>query len=251
MIDFHSHILPGIDDGAADMETSLTMLKKAYSDGIDKVVSTSHIYIGDESDIDKFLLKRNKAYDDLCEAMAKDGGKFPEDRLGAEVYLRSHIGRYESVSRLAIQGTDYILLEMPMHKSWRQEHFEAIYNITTLGLKPIMAHIERYLRYRNDFHNLKSLGALFQVNADSFLHKSLRKELLNLFYDGYLHLLGSDMHNLTERPNRLREAYDIIAERFGKEFADYPRNNAKTVFANAVPENAKLPKLGFFDKLKL
>ncbi len=251
MIDFHSHILPEVDDGARNVEMSLEMLKNAYRDGIETVVATSHIYMGDESDIDKFLERRNAAYDILCNAMAKDGGKFPEIRLGAEVHVRRHIGRFESVPRLAIGGTDYILLEMPMHRRWHQEHFEAIYNLTTLGLKPIMAHIDRYFSNRNDFENLKAVGAIFQVNADAFLYKSVRKEMLKLYYDGYIHLLGSDMHNLRERPNRLKEAYDIISEKFGAEFAEYPMRSAKAVLNNKSVDKAVFPKLGFFDRLKL
>ncbi len=251
MIDFHTHILPSVDDGARDLEMSLAMLKKAYNDGTRVVVATSHIYTGDESDIDKFISNRNKSYERLLDAIERDGGKFPEIRLGAEVYVRSHIGRYESISRLAIGGTDYILLEMPMNKAWSQAHYEAIYNLTTLGLKPIIAHIDRYMPYRNEFNNLKSLGAVFQVNADAFLHKSMRPTLLKLFYDDYVHILGSDMHNTDDRQSNLKEAYDIIGEKFGAEFAKYLAENAKLLINNEKIKKQQLPKLGFFDKLKL
>lgn len=250
MIDFHSHILPGIDDGARDVGMALKMLKAAYNDGIDTVVSTSHIYIGDESDIDEFLQRRNYAFDELQNAMAKSGGKYPEIRLGCEVHVKPHIGKYDSVAKLAIQGTDYILLEMP-YSQWKQEHYEAVYNITTLGVKPVMAHIERFMRYRQEFYNLKSLGAVFQVNADSFLHKPMRKTLLQLYYDGYVHLLGSDMHNMDDRQNRLKDAYDIINTRFGSKFAEFSEKNAAAVLANQKLTKQDLPQLGFFDKLKL
>ncbi len=252
MIDFHSHILPDIDDGSGDIKTSLRMLKNAYRDGIEAVVSTSHIYIGDENDIDFFLQKRNSVYDALCKAMEADGGKFPQIRLGAEVYVRKHISRYESISRLAIGGTDYILLEMPMHsKGWQAEHYETIYNLTTLGLKPIIAHIDRYMQFRSEFENLKAVGAIFQVNADAFLHKSMRRELLKLYYDGYIHLLGSDMHNLADRKNRLKDAYEIICDKYGMPFADYPMENAKMVLENRSVYETTLPKLGFLDRIKL
>lgn len=250
MIDFHSHILPAVDDGAKDIPTAIEMLKRAARDGIDTVVSTSHAYIGDESDIDEFLERRNSAYDRLQKAMAADGGDFPQIRLGAELHLKPHIGRYESVSRLRVQGTDYILLEMP-HSGWNQELYESIYNIKLLGLKPIMAHIERYMRYQKEFYHLKSLDVLFQVNADSFIHRPMRKVLLELFYDSYAHILGSDMHNLDERRNRIKEAETVIRERFGEEFLGYLSDNAEKVLANEKIEEKKLPKLGFFDKMKL
>lgn len=250
MIDFHSHILPGIDDGAKDAEMSVAMLKNAARDGIDTVVSTSHIYIDEESDIDKFIERRSYAYDVLVKAMREDGGEFPDIRLGCEVHLKPHISNYDSIKKLAIEGTDYILLEMP-YSGWSQAHYEAIYDISVMKLKPVMAHIERFLHHKADFHHIKSVGPLFQVNADSFLHKPLRKSLLELYYNGYIHLLGSDMHNLDDRKNNLKEAYDIIASRYGQVFADYTENNARTVLNNGAVGKGHFPKLGFFDKLKL
>lgn len=250
MVDFHSHILPALDDGAADVETSLDMLKSAYADGIDTVVSTSHLYIEDESDIDEFIDARAEAYKVLTDAMAADGGKFPEIKLGCEVRLKPHIGNYDSVARLAIEGTNYILLEMP-YSGWSNAHYEAIYNITVMGLRPIMAHIERFLRYKSEFHHIKSLSSLFQVNAESFLHKPMRKALLQLYYDGYIHVLGSDMHNMNDRKNNLKEAYEIIEGKYGSYFAEYTEKAARAVLENSKPEKAHFPKLGFFDKIKL
>lgn len=250
MIDFHSHILPAIDDGAEDVQASLAMLKSAYADGIDTVVSTSHLYIEDESDIDEFLDARAGAYEALNKAMTADGGKFPQIKLGCEVRLKPHIGNYESVARLAIEGTDYILLEMP-YSGWSNSHYEAIYDITVMGLKPVMAHIERFLRYKSEFHHIKSLPAIFQVNADSFLHKPMRKALLELYYEGYIHLLGSDMHNMHDRRNRLKEAYNIIESKYGASFAEYTEKSARAVLENSAPEKAVFPKLGFFDKIRL
>ncbi|MEE0944817.1 MAG: CpsB/CapC family capsule biosynthesis tyrosine phosphatase [Clostridia bacterium] len=250
MIDFHSHILPAVDDGADDITTALKMLKRAKRDGIDTVVSTSHAYIGDESDIDRFLERRNSAYDELQKAMMADGGDFPEIRLGAELHLKAYMGKYDSVARLAIQGTDYILLEMP-YSGWNQDLYEAIYNIQLMGLKPIMAHIERYMRFRSEFHNLKALEVLFQVNADSFTHKRMRKTLLELFYGGYIHILGSDMHNLDERKNKLKEACEILCEKFGQGFVDFAASNAVSILEGKKIEDGELPKLSFLNKLKL
>lgn len=250
MIDIHSHILPGIDDGAEDVATALAMLKSAYNDGIDEVISTSHIYIEEESDIEAFLTRRNRAYVTLCEAMQMDGGNFPRIRLGAEVRLKPHIANFDGLKKLAIEGTDYILIEMP-YSGWSQAHYEAIYDITVMGLKPIMAHIERFLKYRSEFSQIKSVASLFQVNAEAFLHKGMRKVLLELYYDGYVHVIGSDMHNMSSRKNNLKAAYEIIRTRYGTAFADFTEQNAGLVLDNKAVMSVKLPKLGFFDKLKL
>lgn len=250
MVDFHTHILPGIDDGAEDIEESLSMLRSAYEDGIDTVVSTSHIYIEQESDINDFLRARNNAYAELENAIHKDGGNFPEIKLGCEVHLKKNIDDYNALTKLAIEGTDYILIEMP-YSGWRSEMYESVYNIGVMGVKPIMAHIERFLKYRSEFHNLKSIGALFQVNADAFLHKSMRKELLDLYSEGYIHILGSDMHNTEDRTNNLKEAYEIIRKCYGSAYADFTENNARRILANEIPDKTRLPKLGFFKKIIL
>lgn len=250
MVDFHTHILPGIDDGAESIDESLSMLRSAYEDGIDTVVSTSHIYIEKESDIDAFLSARNAVYNELKTAMVKDGGKFPEIKLGCEVHLKKNIDDYNSLTKLAIEGTDFILIEMP-YSGWRSDMYESVYNISVMGVKPVMAHIERFLKYRSEFHNLKSVGALFQVNADAFLHKSMRKELLDLYSDGYIHVLGSDMHNTVDRTNNLREAYEIIKKCYGNAYAEYTENNARKLLDNKMPGRERPPKLGFFKKIIL
>lgn len=245
MIDFHTHILPGIDDGPKNAETAQRMLEETCAAGIGTVVSTSHIYIEEERDIDVFLHKRGEAYAKLA---VSDGAL--QIRLGAEVHLKPHVGDYDSVQRLAIEGTDYILLEMP-YSGWNNELYEAIYNIQTLGLKPIMAHIERFLRYRSEFEQLKSLDVIFQVNADSFMHRPMRREMLKLFDEGYVHLLGSDMHNMTSRPNNLVRAREIIEKSFGAEFLRILDENAEAVLGNGSVSKKKYPKLGFFDRFRL
>jgi len=250
MIDFHSHILPGVDDGAGSVEEALSMLRKAYDDGIDTVVSTSHIYIESESDIDDFLYARKSAYDKLMQAIVNTSDKYPKIKLGCEVHLKKNIDEMKKLTELAIEGTDYILLEMPYY-SWKPELYELVYNISVMGVKPIMAHIERFLKYRHEFHNLKSVGAVFQVNADPFLHKSMRKELLDLFYNGYVHILGSDMHNMEDRVNNLKEAYEIIEKYYGSAFSEYTEKNAQRILNNESILKNELPKLGFFSKIRL
>ncbi len=250
MIDFHAHILPGIDDGSKNVEMSLEMLTDAYENGTEVVVSTSHIYTEDESDIDAFIEKRAAALARLEDGVRKSGKKIPGLRLGAEVYMKPHVGNYDSVRRLAISGTDYILLEMP-YSGWSNELYEAVYNVQTLGLKPIMAHIERFLQFRKEFEQLKSLDVIFQVNSESFLHRPMRKELLKLFDEGYVQLLGSDMHNTSSRPNTMPEALEIIEKHFGAGFVKILEKNAQLALDNKDVSHRKYPKLGFFDRLKL
>ncbi len=250
MIDFHSHILPNLDDGPKDVKTSLEMLKSAKADGIETVVSTSHIYITDEESIDNFLLRREKAFDILKDAINCSKADYPEIVLGSEIHIRRAIGDYRRLDELKIGNTNYILLEMP-YSEWKEGHLETVYDIKSRGLRPIMAHIERFYEYRNMFDDLKSIGVKFQVNADSFLEKSTRKIMYELFQNGYIHLLGSDMHNMDSRNNNLKEAYKVIEEKFGKEYSDYLIDNANKFFKGEEITDRELPKLSFAKKLKL
>lgn len=250
MIDFHSHILPGFDDGAEDVAMSVKMLKRAYESGIDTVVSTSHAYIINDVSIADFLEKREKAYNVLCEAMQADGGKFPKILLGAEVHIKSYLSEFTMLDKLAIEGTDYILIEMP-YSAWKQEHYESVYNCTLCGLKPIIAHVDRYLDREEKFRHLKAFGAIFQVNADSVLSKQSRKKVLNLFYDGYAHIMGSDMHNCTTRPNRMKDASEFIFDTFGVEFIEYIINNSNTVLDNKDVRDRELPRIPLIKRIML
>lgn len=248
MVDFHSHILPAFDDGAEDVATSIRMLKRAYEDGVNTVVSTSHAYIINDESIENFLVKRKKAYEVLFGAMKADGGPFPQIKLGAEVHIKSFLSNLDNIDKLSIEGTDYILIEMP-YSSWKQEHYESVYNCTVSGLKPIIAHADRYLDREDKFRHLKAFGAIFQINADSFLSKPPRKRLLNMFYSGYAHILGSDMHNCTTRPNRMKDAYITISEVYGNEFLEYVMRNADSVLANKEVLDEELPNIPFFKKI--
>lgn len=250
MIDFHSHILPAFDDGAEDVQTSLQMLRQAYEDGINTIIATSHAYIINDKSVDKFLEKRAESYEKLKEAMAADGGHFPEIKLGAEVHIKSFLANLDNIGKLAIEGTNYILIEMP-YTAWKQEHYESVYNCSVSKLRPIIAHAERYLERADKLRHLKAFGAIFQVNADSFMSKQTRKQLLNMFYDGYAHILGSDMHNTTTRPNRMKDAYLTISETFGDAFLEYVMRNADLVLANKSVKDGDLPNIPFFKKIMM
>ena len=138
MIDFHSHFLPNTDDGAKDLEMSLEMLRFSKKSGVNTVVSTSHCYAfeGNES-IKRFLKRRKNAYTEVLSAIDGKEEDYPRIVMGCEVHLVKNLSTFSELPKLCIQNTDYILLEMPF-SVWQDEHFEEIYRITNLGLKPII-----------------------------------------------------------------------------------------------------------------
>lgn len=251
MIDFHSHFLPHIDDGAKSLAESLEMLNYAKKTGVDTIVSTSHCYaLGGDESIQEFLEKRQHSYERVLNSIRDKEDDYPQIVLGCEVHLVRNLSTCSLLPELCIKGTEYILLEMPFSE-WKDEHFEEIYRITNLGLKPIIAHIDRYFEIKNKFSDLFALNLLYQANAESFIGRSKRKSLLELFQKDAIHILGSDMHNMTSRPPNLADAYAVINKKFGAEYADYLYGSSHKILENKTVPAPRLPKLSFIRKMTI
>lgn len=250
MIDFHSHILPQIDDGAQNVQTSLDMLSESYRQGVKTVVATPHCYIASEHDIDVFLEKRKKSYELLKEAMSKDKRQFPEIVLGCELQISKNIHHFEKLHSLCIENTNYILIEMP-YERWNEDCYDYLYELLLKGMRPIIAHIERFISRKKEFYNLYSLDLLYQVNADSFLSPFMRRNIPDLFTQGSVQFLGSDMHNTNRRPTHMKKAADRIIKSYGKSRLNYLMANAERVLKNEPIEIKRYEKMSFFKKLKV
>ena len=219
-IDFHTHILPDIDDGSKSVEMSVQMLRLCKISGAEKVILTPHVNA--VSDFDAFLKKRNEKYKELLSAVENDD--FPELLCGAEVLLDGPLSERENVSSLCIEGTELLLLELP-YTNWNSWYAREIHNIIkNHNVTPVMAHIERYLKSPKDISkldNLASLGAKFQINASSFLSFSGRRIIKELAASGLISAIGSDAHNLSFRSPDIKKALNKFSKKFGEDFIDY------------------------------
>ena len=110
MIDWHNHILPGIDDGSRDLAESVKMIEMQINEGVTTIIATPHFYANDES-VEAFLERRNAAFDKLKSKLPMNA---PEILLGAEVRYYQGISRMENLKALRIQNSKLLLLEMPM-----------------------------------------------------------------------------------------------------------------------------------------
>ena len=216
MIDWHSHILPGVDDGSRDIDQSLMMLDELIDQQVDTVLATPHFFAGEES-VDEFLNRRHAAYDALCSRL---GDRDVRVLCGAEVKYYAGISRMADLEKLAIGNTRLLLLEMSMEK-WTDFTIQELTELAgTRGLKIVMAHVERYLGYI-DVKTIRRLcenGLYMQVNAGFFERILSRNKACRLLNSGLIHFIGSDCHNLTSRPPRVSAAYELIRKRFGEEF---------------------------------
>ncbi len=204
MVDMHSHFLPGIDDGAKNIEESVAMLKHAKSEGTDTAVATPHIKPYCPEDIKRALEERNRAYEALKKA---DDGGFPDIRLGFEVYMGAEITQHENYKDMCISGTNLMLLEMPFGV-WDDFAIKRVLLVRDSGITPILAHIERYIGFRGNKKRALSLdGVIYQVTADTFLHFGTRRFSESLIRSGRKVVVGSDMHDPYIRKSRMGEAY--------------------------------------------
>ena len=212
MTDFHSHILPQMDDGASTLEVASQMLLSAKEQGVTTVLATSHYY-GKQRSPEDFLSARNNSYELLK-------GHIPEGmsiRLGAEVYMSERLAvDFDRLASLCIEGTNYMLIELPFVKKWEDSLYQKISHlIDETGCTPILAHVDRYAAFLDKPARLLDfleMGCLIQANAQAFLEKPVKGFALALLKKGYVHCLGTDMHDTAMRAPNMAKAKAVACE---------------------------------------
>ncbi len=211
-VDFHCHILPGVDDGAKNKEKSAQMLCLLYEQGVRHCVLTPHFYPRMEP-LDEFLERREKGYAELLTVY--DGSKMPKLALGAEVHISKSFSK-KDLSKLTVNGTDNILIEFPFtdFEQWMVHEVEQV--IYDHGLSPIIAHIDRVestFSKQHFFELLEFDEFIFQINNEAFEGFFSRKKMLSVFEPGYFPcVLGSDSHGMEKRRPNFDIAKKYIAE---------------------------------------
>lgn len=194
--DIHSHLIPGIDDGSKNMEESLHLLKGMEGLGYKKVITTPHIMLDAYQNTPEII--RNGLND--LRLAAKKLGINIEIEAGAEYYLDEGLfDHLQSNDVMSIAGK-YLLFETSyISKPIQME--EMIFEISSAGYVPVLAHPERYRYIKNkekEFGRLKELGVLFQVNLNSFgghYGKGAKNHAEYLSENGLIDFLGSDIHH--------------------------------------------------------
>lgn len=228
LVDVHSHILPGIDDGSPDVETSLKMIEALQSQGARAIVLTPHYY-SDSISYEDFVAKRDNALL-LLEKSLPPGS--PKLIPAAEVYITKYLLNNSNLDALKIGNTDYALIEHPFSCDFSQEIYDRLLSLNyDYGIKPILAHIERYPAFMDDGDLLDSyieMGCIAQVNISSFVDssRSLRKKLFKYLESGRIHLIGTDCHNLSSRKPDFETGVNAIIKKCGAEAVDVLERNA-------------------------
>lgn len=220
MIDLHTHILCGVDDGAKTAEESLKLLRMERDQGVTAVVLTPHFYRVQQHS-DDFLEKRAAAFDRLQEHLqeldATERESLPEILLGAEVAWHPNMALWDDVEKFCIQGTKNMLLELPF-VPWDTGLSRQLYNlINHTGITPILVHLERYIpmQKKKQVEEILELGLPVQISSSAFLHRATKNLGMNALKNGWAHLIATDCHDPVYRKPDLKDAMDVIGKKLG------------------------------------
>lgn len=214
MIDFHTHILPNVDDGSKSVEETFNLIKEAKSVGFDSIISTSH-YIEEYYEVG---VEERKAWiNGLSQALEKENIDV-NLYLGNEVYFSENIMKLLKENRITtINNTDYILFEFPMNVK-PMNIYDVVYEMLSNKLIPVLAHPERYSFVHKDPNlicELMETGVLMQCNYGSIIGQyGERAQIIakKLFENNMVHFLGSDVHRQNSvYPNVPRALHEIEA----------------------------------------
>jgi len=227
MIDFHTHILPAIDDGAANREEALALIEALKREGVKTAVCTPH-FDPSRTSLQDFVLQRSRAFQELSASCIRL-------LAASETLMHDYLFHYSDLSPLCIENTEYLLLEMPFLRKWDDSIYSMLSNlISDYMIIPIIAHIERYPAARGHTipYKLKDLGCLLQLNTSSLLDAGSRKRAIELIKKGYIDLLGSDCHDKQVRPPVIIKALQLIEERSGRDYIRRFEENGLNVLNN-------------------
>ncbi|KEI03777.1 exopolysaccharide biosynthesis protein [Clostridium botulinum] len=230
MIDMHCHILPGIDDGSKDVDMSIKMLKIAEEDGIDKIIATPHFYRGhfenEYQDVVKKVEELNKiAYENKINVKI-----FP----GQEIYIGKYTLKYYKEGKIkGLNNSNYMLIEFAM-MDYPKDALDIIYELKVQGVKPIIAHPERYMYVQDDLSILNDFikeECYFQVNAGSIngvFGKKVQKTSMKFIKNNICDFIASDAHTTGRRSPKLKKALMTV------------HNENKSIYEKIVANNSKL-----------
>lgn len=214
LIDIHSHIVYGVDDGSKDLDTSISMLKMAKDNGITSMILTPHHHKG-RMDADVSTLKSR--FESVVLANPTDIKLY----LGSELFADSHlVDELNEGLALTINNTHYVLVEFYPNTSYKD--IERQFNDLLMnGYKPIIAHIERYACFLKDAYlveDLKDLGVLVQINASSLKHLNTKLFINKLLKYELIDFIGSDAHNISDRNPCISKYIDYIRKKTSEEY---------------------------------
>ena len=225
--DLHTHILPGMDDGARTVEESLVLLRKEQESGVDTVALTSHFRTDKES-VESYVARRNKAFQTLQQAVEAEG--LPIRLIPAAEVMYSSTLLEMDPTGLCYAGTNTLLIELLPHV-FPAGFDRFLFEIGTRGYTILIAHVDRYPYLMESPHILTQWvkqGCYCHINASAVLHdRKMLSFATAAIRHGLVHLIASDTHSITKRPPLLQEAFAMMQKRCGSETVKEIQENPK------------------------
>jgi protein-tyrosine phosphatase len=227
MIDIHSHILPGVDDGSVDIDTTISMLENAERCGTKAIVATPHYYRGYfGTEYEEVVRLVDMLKDDIGSRGIKID-VYP----GQEIFLDKHtVEMYKSGIIRGLNNSRYLLVEMPM-QDYDKSLLDIVYELRLLGAVPVIAHPERYTYIMDNVKLINPFveeGCLFQINTGSItgiFGKSVQRTARVLIENGLCNLVASDAHTNHKRCTGLCDAFEMFRKISGAAADNAVRNS--------------------------
>ena len=233
MIDLHSHLIPGVDDGAEDLEKSLELARLAVSEGVEHMVLTPHHrngrYLNRKADVLMAVEQLREGYQATGISMKLYASQ--EIRINEEFFDDLY---NDDLLPLDESGR-YYLIEFPT-ASIPNYSWSLINEMIDQGITPVIAHPERnhvFAKDMNLLHQYIEAGCVSQITSSSYvgLYGSKLQDICNQMIDlNLVHILASDVHHIKHRPINLASAFDILGETHGQETVNYFKENARSIF---------------------
>lgn len=226
-IDFHAHILPGMDHGCKDLAMSLAQLNMATTHKINLIVATSHFYPHVES-VSSFIRRRQEAWNCLKANKEKDS---PMIMLGAEILLCNRIDKMEGIEQLSIENSNVLLIEMPLVKYWDLKLIDTVVRLKEeKRFQLVLAHGERYPE--SEVEKILEIGVLLQLNVASTTKRFPSQFVRRSMKQHQVVALGSDIHGLSNS----YENFTRSMKRWGKEGDLIMKRTQNLIYTQAYNE---------------
>ncbi|MBA2175351.1 tyrosine protein phosphatase [Halobacillus locisalis] len=254
MIDIHSHILPGVDDGAQTIDDSIDMARAAVEEGIHTILATPHHMNGAYINAKHDILPRVEELNHRLEREGIELTVLPgqETRINGDMLEGIEVGDV-----LPLNNTSYVFVEFPFDTVPRYTS-QLLFDMQVTGYRPIIVHPERNKRIQEDpdiLYSFVKKGSFTQLTAASVtghFGKSSQKLAHQLIEANLAHLISSDAHNTSSRGFHLRDAYQAVEKKYGLSSVYFFQENAEYLIRDEVlaaepPQHVKKKKfLGLF-----
>lgn len=221
IVDIHSHILPGVDDGAQDMEMTKQMIEVLHRQGVRSIFATPHISMRSREDKPRRVAEAYKKVKQFINETYPDMQIY----LGCEVYMEpGMLEKIKNEPSIALNGGRYVLCEFAFTGRYK-EMYEFLQQLVRARYKPVIAHVERYTCLMGKWdriNELREMGILMQMNAESLSGKWLDKRYKygkQLIQAEVIDFVGSDAHDMSSRKPLMDQAQRTLEKLLGTEKA--------------------------------